>query len=219
MSIKLMTMVWESYPEGGSELLLALALADIAQDDGTRIYPGVAYMAAKARMSERSIQYLLGKMINRGILVVERKGGIFQGKNFTTKYRMDLEVLAGTHTDRVQSLHHPQENGEIDPENPVDKPVDNSVKVVQPDVGGGAKQRTKVVQPVAPNTSLSIKNRTPGENIPERQTQNPPAEKPVCGKCHQPNTGARTLTMNLWVCDPCRQDYLNGKWETARASA
>ena len=36
MSVKVMTAVFERYPVGGGEMLLALALADHASDDGTR---------------------------------------------------------------------------------------------------------------------------------------------------------------------------------------
>ena len=37
---------------------------------------------------------------------------------------------------------------------------------------------------------------------------------PPCGRCGVPLTAGRTLTMNKWVCDPCREDYLAGKWNT-----
>ena len=197
-----MTLIWDHYPEGGSELLLALALADIADDDGTRIYPGVGFMARKTRMSERNVQYLLGKLLERKILVVERKGGMINGQNYTTRYRMDLGALMALPTQRVQSLHPNTTGG--------GNLVDNAQEVVQPSVVGGAKQRRKVVKPVAPNTSLSIKNQGGGNIPPESQNQNTEA---VCARCRGSLAGGKTLTLNRYVCEQCRQDYLDGKWQ------
>jgi len=44
-------MVFERYPGGGGELLLALALADNAHDDGTRIFPSVATLSKRISSS------------------------------------------------------------------------------------------------------------------------------------------------------------------------
>lgn len=68
-------MVFERYPGSGGELLLALALADNAHDDGTRIFPSVATLAVKSRQSERSVQYQLRKMERIGWLEVVSEGG------------------------------------------------------------------------------------------------------------------------------------------------
>ncbi len=68
-------MVFERYPGGGGELLLALALADNAHDDGTRIFPSVGTLAVKSRQSERSVQYQLRKMERIGWLEVVNEGG------------------------------------------------------------------------------------------------------------------------------------------------
>ena len=62
MSIKLMSQIFDRYPNGGGEMLLALAIADHAHDDGTHIYPSVSALAKKTRQSERTVQYQLRKM-------------------------------------------------------------------------------------------------------------------------------------------------------------
>ncbi len=41
-------MVFDRYPNGGGEMLLALALADHAHDDGTHIFPSIARLADQA---------------------------------------------------------------------------------------------------------------------------------------------------------------------------
>ena len=53
MSIKVIALVWDRYPGGGSRLLTMLALADWAGEDGGRLYPSMAPLAKKIRMSER----------------------------------------------------------------------------------------------------------------------------------------------------------------------
>jgi len=67
-------MVFDRYHAGGGEMLLALALADHAHDDGTHIFPSVARLAAKTRQSERTIQYQLRAMQASGWLVLVNFG-------------------------------------------------------------------------------------------------------------------------------------------------
>jgi hypothetical protein len=76
MSIKLMTLVFDRYPKGGNERVLALALADNAADDGTRIWPSVATLAHKTLQSERNVQRQLKAMVASGwLLLVSAKAG------------------------------------------------------------------------------------------------------------------------------------------------
>ena len=49
MSIGIMDKVFQRYPNGGGEMLLALALADHADDDGTSIYPSIKKLASEAK--------------------------------------------------------------------------------------------------------------------------------------------------------------------------
>lgn len=77
MSVRMINLVWEHYPEGGSELLTALALADHAHDNGAGIWASVAHLARKTRQSERTLQYHLRRMQGSGWLqlVEEARGG------------------------------------------------------------------------------------------------------------------------------------------------
>ena len=93
MSIRLMTAVWDRYEGSGSELLLALALADHASDDGTRVYPSVSSLAAKTRQSERAVQYQLRNMEQKGWLqLVANEGG---GRGKAREYRINPEWVSG----------------------------------------------------------------------------------------------------------------------------
>ncbi|PIG09482.1 hypothetical protein CLU84_2393 [Comamonas sp. 26] len=74
MSIKVMTAVFERYPNGGGEMLLALALADHASDDGARVFPSIKALAEKTRQSERSVQYQLRRMQETSWLILVNAG-------------------------------------------------------------------------------------------------------------------------------------------------
>lgn len=89
-----MSFIWQSFPDGGSLLLLALAVADFADDAGERIFPSVATLAAKVRLSERSVQYLLRKLQTMGWLELVSKGG---GRSRTCLYRIPVARLQRLH--------------------------------------------------------------------------------------------------------------------------
>jgi len=126
MSIKLMTMVFDRYPNGGGEMILALALADHAKDDGTKIYPSIKSLAEKTRQSERTVQYQLRRMEESGWLILVNNGN--GGRNQTREYRINPEWIKGADIAPVQST--------------TEKGASDSVK--------GCKPQQERVQPVAP---------------------------------------------------------------------
>lgn len=86
MSVRLMAEVFARYPNGGGEMLLALAIADHASDDGTRVYPSVKALAKKTRQSERTVQYQLRAMQAAGWLILVGAGN--GGRSMATEYRI-----------------------------------------------------------------------------------------------------------------------------------
>ena len=85
MSGLLAGKVWQSALEPHLKPLAA-ALADIANDDGTKIYPSVAYMAWLLGRSPRQIQAGLSELRNLKVLkVVTSTSG---GRGHTTEYRL-----------------------------------------------------------------------------------------------------------------------------------
>ena len=129
VSVKIMSLVFERYPNGGGEMLLALALADHAHDDGTRIFPSVATLASKTRQSRRTVQNQLHKMVDEGWLipVANLKGG----RNKAVEYHIQRGWIKGADFAPIE------EKGAVD-----DKK--------------GCNQRQERVQPVAPEPSLTI---------------------------------------------------------------
>jgi len=74
MSIKIMSNVWEQSLHEGSPLLLLLALADHASDDGV-CWPGIPRLAHKTRKTERHTKRLLVKLEKSGEVYIAREVG------------------------------------------------------------------------------------------------------------------------------------------------
>jgi hypothetical protein len=69
-----MANVWAHSQNGGGHLIVLLAIADFADDDGYA-YPSMGTLARKARMTERNAQYVVKKLVADGELEVERGAG------------------------------------------------------------------------------------------------------------------------------------------------
>ena len=100
MSVKIMSQVFDRYPNGGGEMLLALALADHASDDGTRVYPSIGALAAKTRQSERTVQYQLRRMEDAGWLILVNAG--HGGRSLSREYRISTDWINGADFDDLQ---------------------------------------------------------------------------------------------------------------------
>lgn len=101
MSIKVMSVVWEHSTHKEGTLVVLLALADCAHDDGTGAFPSVETLGKKARMSERNVQYCLRRLIDSG--EIEHTGKHGKGTNI---YRVCIEKwganIAGANIAGVQ---------------------------------------------------------------------------------------------------------------------
>lgn len=93
MSIKVMSMVFDRYPSGGMERLLALAMADHASDDGRRIWPSVDELARKTMQSRSSVQRQIRRMVAIGWLIQVRSATGRPG--ITNEYRICPEWIEG----------------------------------------------------------------------------------------------------------------------------
>jgi len=93
MSIKVMSMVFDRYPAGGMERLLALAMADHASDDGRRIWPSVDELARKTMQSRSSVQRQIRRMVATGWLIQVKTATGRPG--VTNEYRICPEWIEG----------------------------------------------------------------------------------------------------------------------------
>lgn len=83
-----MTLVWDSSPYKDGSLLLLLALADFANDEGV-CFPGVPTLAKKCRMDDRSIRRILRKFEEDEIISIETQ----HGRNHTNIYHINIAKL------------------------------------------------------------------------------------------------------------------------------
>lgn len=97
MSVRTMAAVWERSQHSGTHLLMLLAIADFADDEG-RAYPSVPTLAKKCRMRERNAQYILAELVGSGELSTQRGKGP-RGSNV---YRIKLASLGVQHSAPMQ---------------------------------------------------------------------------------------------------------------------
>lgn len=95
MSVRVMALVWERFPSGGTALLALLALADWANDDGENCHPSIASISRKIRTSESQARRVVHGLIQDGWLQVV--GNEFGGApKATRQYRIDIAKLEQT---------------------------------------------------------------------------------------------------------------------------
>lgn len=154
MSIKVMSHVWTNSKQKGSALLLLLAMADIADDQGD-CFPSADYLAKKARVEVRSIQRAVAKLVEAGELVVFDKCGT-KGRNGqkTNLYRLVLTTV-----EAALALPVPDRSGDASVTTKSKKPTIRQ-KVVTP-------VSPAVVTPVSPDPSLdpSVKDQKKKEVV------------------------------------------------------
>jgi len=122
---------------GGTELLMLLAIADFADDDGNA-YPSVAKLAQKCRMKPRNANYILKALQDSRELEV-RIGAGPSGKN---RYRINLALLGL------------QQGAGLQP-----------IAGVQPIASPPATQCAKPLQPIA--AEPSVKRQHPSGTLPD----------------------------------------------------
>lgn len=98
MSAKVSALVWEYYNPApvekggcGAPLVLALALADEADDNGGGIFQSVPTLAAKTRQTERAIFAQLGRMVEaKALECVQKSVG---GAGRFSQYRLNIATI------------------------------------------------------------------------------------------------------------------------------
>lgn len=100
-----MTWVWDNSAQKGGSLLVLLAFADWASDDGTSIFPSVSAAAKKARLSERQVQRIINDLIAEGELRLIGKRVPDSGRAdlATWEYAIPLkrgDILSGVTSER-----------------------------------------------------------------------------------------------------------------------
>ncbi|ONI89956.1 hypothetical protein ALI22I_13600 [Saccharothrix sp. ALI-22-I] len=95
MSIRVMTWVWEHAEVAGTDLLLLLAIADAADDQGRNAWPSVADLSRKTRLDERTVQRRLKRLHSQGHITIEPGGGRRRNR-YTIPMAAAPRITAGT---------------------------------------------------------------------------------------------------------------------------
>ena len=82
MSIKIMNEVWQNAPVKDGALIVLLALADWADDDG-ECFPLIGQIATKSRMSERNVKRVLSALEEGGLIA---RSGTIGGRGKRPSY-------------------------------------------------------------------------------------------------------------------------------------
>lgn len=82
-----MTAVWERSDLSQSQTLVALALADHANDLGL-CWPSIERIALKARISQRQVQRIIKQLESLGIVTINRGG---RGAKSTNQFRFSIK--------------------------------------------------------------------------------------------------------------------------------
>jgi DNA-binding MarR family transcriptional regulator len=101
LSLRHLIDVWESSRQRDSRLLLLMALADAANDEGWSS-PKISWLAERSRISTRQVQRLLRQLEEEGVLET-RPGG---GRRLPSYYR--VLVSAAQKGDIHVTLSHPE---------------------------------------------------------------------------------------------------------------
>ena len=91
MSVKLMSLIYETKLGNATIKAVALKLADYANDAGGNIWPALDTVADHTEVSKSTVQRSIRDLLERGILEMESAGG--KGAGNTTRYRYNLTKL------------------------------------------------------------------------------------------------------------------------------
>ena len=189
MSVRVMSEVFRRYPVGGGEMLLALALADVARDDGVlMLNDSVPELARKTRQTDRGVQKQLGRMQAMGWLrkLRERESG----RGRVVVYRISREWIEGaelTSADAVASAHHSAADGE--PGSPIEpKKGEPRSPMPGPERVNGATQKGE------PRSPLNKEPNTPNTGI-----QPQPLSKGLAPVADKPDRTGSALAANALV--------------------
>lgn len=110
MSIKVMQWVWDHSSATHGALLVLLAIADCAADDGSHAFPSITELRRRSRLSERGVQESIAKLIEAGEL--ERLLWGAPGKARSNMYRVIMRDPAESAP--PQNLHpHPADSAGV----------------------------------------------------------------------------------------------------------
>jgi hypothetical protein len=135
MSVDVSSWVWKHSDAAGAELLVLLALADIANHNGLA-WPSIGTLASRTRLHEQTVRGHLHSLRDRGALSVEH----VPGRSSRYVILMNTPTDMATPSDSLggsKSLGHPLENDSVHPSSEtVGAPTNSSLRgtVIEPSI-------------------------------------------------------------------------------------
>lgn len=109
MSVKVSHLVWEYADLKGSPLIVLLAMADFADDDGSNVYPSRVTLAQKARVDEKTVSRILTDLENARIITCTEKETGRKGRY--RNYTINLEnLIPPEFVEAYRAIHDRSEN-------------------------------------------------------------------------------------------------------------
>lgn len=168
-----MSRLFRAQLGSSSRKMLAVRLADFADDNGKGIWPSVETLAQETELSVRTVQRLLADFVNEGLLVVVRKATGRPGE--ATRYDFNMRAL-----DRLPDAKNPETTGDIvSPVTPADQTGDTMTRVTpttetgDTDCGDGCHHVTRTV--IEPSIEPSVERDAPARSNLGDDEENPKA--------------------------------------------
>lgn len=113
MSIRWISHVWERSPYRGERLLIHLALADFANDEGY-CFPSQKTLAKKARCTDTYVRFVIKELVKSGLLeVVERGNGRGHRSAYVLKGVTTKEPLENTVSEKGVTTERERRNSDL----------------------------------------------------------------------------------------------------------
>lgn len=118
MSIQIISMVWNCTAlQEHSEVLVMMALADWANDDG-QSFPSVYRLCRKARISEATWKRVKLDLVKNGYLTVDMHQGAGTAFGATNLFQINLDALEGGSPRAPRGGHHEPHIRQYEPSTP-----------------------------------------------------------------------------------------------------
>ena len=232
-----MSQVWEDARiQSQPELLVLLALADHARDDGV-CWPSIRTIAAKARVEERSAQRIIRRLIEKGLVEIVTKGGCIDGHNVPNRYRVKGGDPASPHgpteghpgVTSGQGVGGDRQSPRGDPENPDGVTLGRGNHNIEPSL---SKTTTTIYRQLdgqkghgseAPEESSSSRRFFAGEDSSEsrdkrnRASEPPNASALIDQLAKECGLSQRQRKVVSEYCDSRSEEYVREKVEIVRA--
>ncbi len=168
-----MSRLFRAQLGSSSRKMLAVRLADFADDNGKGIWPSVETLAQETELSVRTVQRLLADFVNEGLLIIVRKATGRPGE--ATRYDFDMRAI-----DRLPDAKQPETTGDtMSPVDPAEQTGDTMTRVTPTTETGdtdcveGCHHVTRTV--IEPSIEPSVERDAPARGNLGDEEENPKA--------------------------------------------